>query len=90
MTTHHLDVWKKFYRELVAGRKTFEVRIDDRDYQTGDIVVLQECDDNTYTGKSGFTGRTVRFRVGYLLRDWPGVSDGYVVLSLVDRGVRDE
>lgn len=46
-TTHELKCWPEPYRAVVAGRKTYEIRKDDRNYQVGDLLLLQEWDPKT-------------------------------------------
>ena len=40
--THHLKTWPKYFQLVRSGHKTFELRIDDRDFQVGDKLTLQE------------------------------------------------
>lgn len=46
------------------GTKTFEVRVNDRDYQTGDEVRLQEYDPRG----PGYTGREIRAVIGHVMK----------------------
>ncbi len=39
---HVLKVWPEQYRALADGRKTFEIRKQDRPFAVGDILRLQE------------------------------------------------
>jgi Domain of unknown function (DUF3850) len=50
--THKLKTWTKFYDAVEGGHKRFEIRKNDRGFQVGDTVVLQEWDkeDELYTG----------------------------------------
>jgi hypothetical protein len=41
--THELKCWPKFFNEVEAGRKLFEVRENDRPFAVGDTIILQEC-----------------------------------------------
>ena len=52
MTLHDLKCWPKFYNEIAMGRKTVEVRNNDRGFKTGDVLTLREWDPNVrvYTG----------------------------------------
>ena len=68
--THHLKTWPTFFEEVVQGRKTFEVRLDDRGFEVGDLLHLEEWDPQT----KSFTGRDTTRLVTYLLR-----GNGYAV-----------
>jgi hypothetical protein len=76
MTVHFLKIDAKWLKRVEARQKTAELRKDDRDYQTGDIVELL-----TETG--AWTG--VRRTITHVLRgDVDGLEYGYVILSLED------
>jgi ASC-1-like (ASCH) protein len=44
MRTHNVKCWPHFYERVKDGSKTFDVRVNDRDYQAGDHINLQEFD----------------------------------------------
>ena len=63
---HKLKIMSKYYEAILLGKKTFEVRIDDRPYSEGDTLLLQE----TVTPDGcGYTGREMTVEVTYILRD---------------------
>ena len=79
------------FQETWDGLKTYEVRLDDRNFAVGDILLLKET---RYTGeemKAGkplvYTGRTVRCRVIQKLSGRYGLKDGWCILgiSVLDR-----
>lgn len=39
---HHLKIEPEYFKEVFFGNKNFEIRLNDRDYQVGDLVVLNE------------------------------------------------
>lgn len=76
---HELKTWCEFFEAVVDGRKTFEVRRNDRDFLVGDVLLLREWahTDETYTGRSA------RRVVTYVLRGPAfGIEAGYAVLGI--------
>lgn len=45
MNIHQLKCEPKFYQAIKNGEKTFEIRINDRDFQRFDLLELAEYDD---------------------------------------------
>jgi ASC-1-like (ASCH) protein len=62
MRTHQLKSWPRYFRDIVSGKKKFEVRLDDRHYAVGDVLILREWD----PAKKVHTGRMYPVRVTYL------------------------
>jgi ASC-1-like (ASCH) protein len=60
LRTHELKTTPVYFEGVWSGRKNFEIRFNDRDFQVGDNVNLLEWDDDK------FTGRAVRVRIIYL------------------------
>jgi hypothetical protein len=42
MQVHTLKIAPMFYKRAIDGSKPFEIRKDDRDYQTGDLIEMYE------------------------------------------------
>jgi len=87
MKTHELKTDPAVFQDVRDGRKTFEIRFDDRDYNVGDELLLKET---TATGSAirmglaplQYTGREERRTVSHLLRGpLYGIADGWVILS---------
>lgn len=77
---HEIKLGAEFFDDVLKCKKTFEVRKDDRDYQVGDLLVLKEF-------KNGEeTGRICKRCVGYILKDYNGVMDGYCVMAMAPMG----
>ena len=49
---HFLKCWPEYFAEVKAGRKLFEIRVNDRGYAVGDTLCLEEYDPvgKVYTG----------------------------------------
>jgi hypothetical protein len=69
---HVLKTHPQQFQDILDGAKPFEVRKDDRDFATGDSVVLVEYDPTTkqHTGRSttrviGYLGRGALYPAGY-------------------------
>ena len=80
MTEHELKTWPTPFAAVCEGRKRFEFRFNDRNYQVGDLLMLREWNpaDGTYTGEE------VLVEVLYILRDSECLSPqpGYCVMSI--------
>ena len=79
---HQVKIRKCFLKEKIAGRKAWELRLNDRNYQIGDYLGLNEIDDD---GK--VTGRFVVEKIVDIV--YPGqvptgaLGIGYVILSTI-------
>lgn len=81
--THDLKTWPAYFDAVAAGVKTFEVRRDDRGFQSGDVLVLRRFDPDR--GCFTHTYPPIRKRVSYVLRGGEfGIEVGYVVMGLQD------
>lgn len=74
---HDLKSYPDHFQPALEGRKTFEIRRNDRNYQPGDTVTLHEY---SYDNGDHYTGRTHSGIVDYI--DTFAQQDGYVVFSL--------
>lgn len=52
MNVHDLKCWPAYFDAIKAGTKKFEVRLNDRDYRVGDVLILRRFDpeSNAYNG----------------------------------------
>lgn len=75
---HDVKLGTTFFDDVKTGRKTFELRKNDRGYKEGDTIVLHEYKDGTTTG------RTITKKIVYMLEDFTGLEDGYCILGLGD------
>lgn len=77
---HRLKTWPMLFKEVKAGRKTFEIRRNDRKFQQGDILMLEE-----YLPSNGtYTGAFIYMEVSYILEgDKFGLEKGFVGMSII-------
>ena len=71
---HELKIAPKYFEGVISGRKTFDVRKDDGNYQENDVLILKEYDNNS------FTGNEYAVIVTYVQHD-EYCKDGYCILS---------
>lgn len=50
--THELKILPMYFQAVWDGKKTFEVRKNDRGYKLNDILILKEWDGTKYTGSA--------------------------------------
>ncbi|SEM82567.1 protein of unknown function [Syntrophus gentianae] len=90
---HELKTDGDVFQAVLDGRKTYELRFDDRDYKIDDELLLREV---KYTGeemRNGkplvYTGSAILVRVTHILRGPAyGLMEGWVIMSII-RAVKD-
>lgn len=78
MIVHKLKIWPVFFIAVVNGKKFFEIRKMDRDYQVGDEILLQEYSHS----ESAYTGREVSCRITYIYRSNDFLKDNHGVIAI--------
>lgn len=73
---HRLKLASMFFDAVDTGKKSFELRKNDRNYQIGDILELHEMSDGEETG------RVTEKQVIYILEGFKGLEEGYCILGL--------
>jgi ribosomal protein S17 len=81
MIVHSLKTWPEYFKAVIRGEKTFEIRKNDRNYQVGDTLELKEYD----PAIKKYTGRSTLFEVTYILDKQPFVPEGYACMGI--RGI---
>lgn len=78
MEIHELKISPKYFEDVKANKKNFELRKDDRDFKVGDFITLREYDNGQYTGRE-----IKNIPIGYILRNVPeyGLKEGYCILG---------
>lgn len=75
----YIKILPEYYEAVKRGDKTFEVRVNDQDYQVNDVLHLQEFNNGEYTG------RELVKTISYILNNPNYCKEGYVILALKDR-----
>lgn len=78
MKIHELKITPSYFEDVVYERKKFEVRKNDRGYKLGDYLCLREYD----TEYQVYTGREVVVKIIYMLENFVGLKENYVVLGI--------
>lgn len=93
--THSVKCWPYQYNLILTGLKTFDLRWNDRDYRTGDVLHLHEYDPERRHAdperieqgeeRGCFTGRDCQLLITHVMQGGVfGLQGGYVALSLRD------
>lgn len=75
---HELKTWPDEYQAVVRGDKRFELRVNDRGFKVGDVLVLREF--GPYSER--YTGSLIRCKVTYILTRGFGLPDGLCIMSI--------
>lgn len=67
MAVIHKKIWPEYFKEVLSGKKKFELRLADFDAREGDILVLEEWDPE----KKEYTGRKIEKKVTSVLKFKP-------------------
>lgn len=76
---HKIKLSEEFANDVFFGTKCFEVRVNDRGYQKGDLIqfeVVNSMNINQYNKLND-----VKFEITYVLSGW-GIKDNYVVFGI--------
>lgn len=91
---HELKTWPIYFEAVERGEKLFEVRRNDRFFQSGDTVDIvkydpkSRCYERTDGGSSEYstTAKRLSFVVGPILQGGQfGIEPGYCVFSLLPK-----
>jgi hypothetical protein len=79
---HELKTWENYFQLTADGIKTFELRKNDRNFQAGHELLLNEYDKET----ERYTGRKLHFKISYILEGRTavhfGLKNGYCIIGL--------
>lgn len=80
---HQLKIMPEYFEAVISGKKTFELRVNDRDYKAGDYLALNEYDQEN----KAYTRRSCLVYVDYIMDQntaagVPALKDNIVVMSI--------
>lgn len=75
---HALKIEPNYYEDIKSGNKSFEVRKNDRDFRTGDYIVLNELSDT----RDEYTGRSILMKITSIVNDERFCKEGYIIMGL--------
>lgn len=76
---HRLKTWPVHFEDVADGNKTLEVRINDRDFQVGDRLILQEYQ----PVNDEYSGLVAVRDITHILEKHAGLKDGFVAMSII-------
>lgn len=93
MKLHELKIKYEYLKEVQSGRKTFELRKNDRDYQVGDLIKFNCIDGDrlikvpagyTMSNDCPFIEEDTLYRITYILKDVTeyGLDSDYCILGI--------
>lgn len=74
---HDLKIWSQYYTMILDGSKPWEIRKNDRNFQKGDLLRLNEYNPET----EKYTNRKVVRVITNVVTTAPGLMEGYCILS---------
>lgn len=92
MATHTLKTIDIYWDAVSAGLKRFEVRRNDRAFQSGDTVILRRTEGSGYysEGSTKFSTRDLTFTIGWMLQGGQfGIEVGFCVFQLIPTPTAD-
>lgn len=82
---HSVKCWPEFFEEILADRKKFDLRKNDRSYAVDDWLELHEWqpDRREEDCKEGAaSGRILTVRITCITSGLAGLKEGYVILGI--------
>ena len=73
---HEVKILPEYFDAVEKGVKMWEYRFNDRNYTVGDVLILREWKDGSYTP------RRITVKITYILSDFSALPDGWVIMSI--------
>ena len=75
---HELKIEEKFFKRLTAGLKTFEIRLNDRDFQVNDTITFIIT---PFGAKHDYSYPENHYLITYIYSGY-GLEEGFCILSI--------
>jgi hypothetical protein len=75
---HDIKCWPEHFEPVSRGVKTVELRLNDRNYQVGDVLHLREWEPMEYA----YTGRSLHVIITHTVSGVGWLTPGYVALGI--------
>jgi hypothetical protein len=75
---HELKTWQEPFQAIWDDLKTFEYRLNDRDFKVGDVLMLKEF----IPMHDAYTTRVIIADVKYILKEGFSIPEGYCIMQL--------
>lgn len=75
---HNIKIAPYFFEQQLSGRKSWELRYNDRNYQVRDILYLHEWDK-----EKGYSGRILKVQVMDILKHYYLLKDDVVLMTTI-------
>ena len=89
MKLHELKTDPELFDDVWCGEKTFEIRFNDRDFKTGDILWLRRTQHSGELMKREvcplplmYCSRSIVAQITYILPGGYGLKDGWCILGI--------
>lgn len=76
---HKIKIELQYFDKSSAGLKPWELRLNDRDYKVGDILILREWDPK----KKEFTGRILTRQITEMFKGLPYLPEDVVIMTIL-------
>lgn len=81
ITVHELKIQATMFNDVALGKKTAELRLDDRNFRVGDFLVLKKLPAGAAWHENDLPTEVV-CRISHIVKGGYGLKSGYVMLSL--------
>ena len=95
MTLHELKILHEYLIDVSIGKKTFELRKNDRDYQVGDLIRFIDIrEDDSTANKNQIEpniDENTLYRITYVLKDVEkyGLDKDYCILAIKKLNIKE-